>query len=247
MKLLDDLRVAISFLTVIPTSGTQYDKPDDFGRSSVWFSIIGMVLGLILMGLGKAASYVFSPLVVGVLITAVWAMVTGGLHLDGLADSCDGLLSASRKERRLEIMKDPRLGTFGGIGLFLALLGKVILSAGLVERGLWMAFPLAAGLGRWFIVIAARQPMARPGGLGEKFSHGVQNRHIILSALLPIGMTIWIGPGGWMSFAAAVVVLILIIIAARRELGGMTGDIYGLMVELSELTVLLVMNIRGLW
>jgi len=246
MKLWNRLRVAFSFLTILPVPAPRGTMPDDFGRSAAWFSITGLVIGLILALVGWGTRFIFPAAVVGFLVTGVWALITGGLHLDGLADCCDGMMSAAGIERRLEIMKDPRLGTFGGAGLVLVLLGKFVLSTVLVERGIWLAFPLAASLGRWFILLAARQPSARPGGMGDAFARGVRPWHIILSFLIPLGIMLWAGPVSWISLAAALLVLILIITAARRRLGGMTGDVFGLIVEMSELTVLLGMSIRSL-
>jgi adenosylcobinamide-GDP ribazoletransferase len=190
---------------------------------------------------------VLSAPVVGILVTAAWAILTGGLHLDGLADCCDGLFSAAGRERRLEIMKDPRLGTFGGIGLVLILLLKAALAAGLAQRGFWLAFPIAASLGRWFILIASRQPMARPGGLGESFARSVQPWHILISFTVPLGLMIWGGIGAWVGGAAAGLVVLAVVIMAHRLLGGMTGDVFGLIVEVSEVTVLLGMSLTGLW
>jgi adenosylcobinamide-GDP ribazoletransferase len=247
LKIIDKLRVAISFLTTIPVPVPKDTQPEDFGRAAIWFSAVGLMLGAALGLLGWGAGMVFSPLIVGVLLTAAWAALTGGLHLDGLADCCDGMLSAAGVERRLEIMKDPRLGTFGGIGLLLVLLLKTALAAELAARGLWLAFPLAASLGRWFILIAARQSRARPGGLGDAFARGVQTRDIIVSLIVPVGLIIWSGAGSLVGVGAACLVCLGVISAARRLLGGVTGDVFGMVVELSETAVLLGMAIKPLW
>ena len=238
------LRVALSFLTTFPFPPPANVQPEDFGRAAGWFPVVGLVLGGILALVGWGAGFLFTPLVVGVLVVGAWVVLTGGLHLDGLADCCDGMLSAAGSERRLEIMKDPRLGTFGGVGLLLVLILKTALAADLASRGIWLAFPLAASLGRWFILIAARQPRARPGGLGDAFARGVQTRDIWLALVWIAALVFLGGEAAGAAAIAACLVYLAIILAARRLLGGMTGDVFGMVVELCEAAVLLGMAIK---
>jgi adenosylcobinamide-GDP ribazoletransferase len=172
----------------------------------------------------------------------MWAGLTGGLHLDGLADCCDGLLAAVPAERRLEILRDPRLGTFGGAGLILFLMLKAAAIMAIpVPTNAWQLLPLllAPVTARWLILLAARQPMARPGGLGAEFALGVKWHTYLFAAILPLGLVLLGGPR---AFAAALLALLAtagLIGVARTRLGGLTGDVLGLIVEVGELVILL--------
>ncbi len=230
--------LAVSFLTVIPVRLKNAPLPGDLGKSLGWFPLIGAVIGLVVGAAGYFLRHFFPPLAASVLTTAVWIGLTGGLHLDGLADCCDGMLNASSRERRLEIMKDPRLGTFGGIGLVLAILAKVAFLSQLPAGQLWLVVPLAAATGRWLLLPATRQPMARPGGLGAEFSGGA-SRAAWLPAAIVIGiLTALAGWRGLLVVLAAHAVAWLVFRGAKGSLGGVTGDVFGLTVELAELVVL---------
>jgi len=166
------------------------------------------------------------------------------LHLDGLADCCDGMLNASSRERRLEIMKDPRLGTFGAIGLVLTILLKVICLYSMPTGLAWVALPLAAGLGRYLLLPAGRQPLARPGGMGADFASGLNRTGLLWGALVVALLT---GLAGWRGLLVVLVGLAVswgVLSLAKARLGGVTGDVLGLIVEFTELVTLLGFCIR---
>jgi adenosylcobinamide-GDP ribazoletransferase len=233
------LRLALSFLTTLPVRAPDM-PPGSLGRAAPWFPVVGVLLGALLTAAWWGLGWVFSPVLGAVLLVASWAALTGGLHLDGLADCGDGLLAAVPPERRLEIMKDPRLGTFGGLSLLLFLLLKVFAVAELPGgAGGACALLLAPALARWLLIIVARQPSARPGGLGAAFSQGLTPASLAVAAVVPAVVAVL---GGWRALAAvlaALLVILVIIRVARARLGGITGDVLGLAVELSELAVLL--------
>jgi adenosylcobinamide-GDP ribazoletransferase len=210
------------------------------GRSAKWFPLVGLILGLTLAGSQWLLSWVLPGSVTAVLIIALWAWLTGGLHLDGLADCGDGLLVAAGWERRLEILKDSRLGAFGAILLVLFLLAKVTAVAALPVPS--FALVLAPVLGRWFILVAARQPSARPGGMGDSFAASLTPRMLFIAAVLPFLLIVG---GGWrggqtvLAALLAVLATFIILRMARTRLGGVTGDVFGLVVEMTELIVLL--------
>jgi len=235
---MNNLFFALGFLTSIPVR-TPAPQRGDLGRAGVWFPSVGLLLGAILAGAHYALNQVFSPLLSAALSVALWALLTGGLHLDGLADCGDGLLAAVSPERRLEIMRDPRLGTFGGAALILHLLLKTFAIASLPVPSS-VAFLLAPSIARWLILIVAAQPSARPGGMGEAFKQGLNRTVYVGAAIVPI---VLIGLGGWRAIIAVVLVHVAargIIRVTRSRLGGVTGDVFGLTVEVSELIVLLV-------
>lgn len=126
-----NLRLALGLLTTIPVNLPTDLSAGDSGRAAVWYPLVGLVIGALTWLSWTAAMAVFPPLVGAALALAVWVVLTGGLHLDGLADCCDGLLVSAAKKRRLEIMKDPHIGTFGVIGLVLVLFVKAATLASL--------------------------------------------------------------------------------------------------------------------
>jgi adenosylcobinamide-GDP ribazoletransferase len=234
------LRLAFSFLTIIPMPAEENVELQDLGRAAGWYPLVGALIGAAVALVMWGAGMIFPSLVAAVLAAAVWTLLTGGLHLDGLADCCDGMLAAAAPARRLEIMKDSRLGTFGGIGLIVQFALKVTLLSVLPGPVLILAVPLAAALGRWLVLLAARQPQARPGGLGAAFATGLGWRIFVGAALLPLALTVAAGWRGVIAALAAHLVAYLIFALARRRLGGVTGDVMGMVIELAEGAVLLV-------
>ncbi len=235
------LRLALSFLTTLPVRAPAA-PPGSLGKAAPWFPVVGLMLGALLAAARWGLGFVFPPVLSGVMLVALWAALTGGLHLDGLADCGDGLLAAVSPERRLEIMRDPRLGTFGAISLFLFLLLKVFAIAALPSAGPvgYYALLLAPALARWLLLIVARQPSARAGGMGAAFGQGLTPAAIAVAAIVPVLLSVL---GGWRWLAAVALGLIVawvIIRVARARLGGVTGDVLGLTVELTELVVVLV-------
>jgi len=236
------LLFALGFLTSFPVR-TPAPQAGALGRAGVWFPIVGLCLGALLGGAHYALNQVFSPLLSAALIVAAWAALTGGLHLDGLADCGDGLLAAVSPARRLEIMRDPRLGTFGGAALMLHLLLKTLAIASLPVPSI-PALLLAPTVARWLILIVAAQPSARPGGMGESFKQGLDRSVYAGAAIIPIALIVL---GGWRALIAAGAAhlgALAIGRAARSRLGGVTGDVFGLTVEVGELIVLLVYAAR---
>jgi adenosylcobinamide-GDP ribazoletransferase len=201
--------------------------------------VAGLVLGGALFAAQWLFALIFPPAVVSVLVIITWAALTGGLHLDGLADCCDGLLASTSPERRLEILRDPRLGTFGGAGLVLHLLLKVSLVGALAVEHLPWALLFAPVIARWLVLLVASQPMARPGGLGADFTLGITRRVIVTAALLPLLLLALDWPRTLLAAGLAHLVALLVIRFARGRLGGVTGDVMGMTVELGESAVLL--------
>src|SRR5215216_7236984 len=159
------LRTAFGLMTTLPVRLSDEWSPGDSGRASVWYPFVGLVIGALTWLAWKGANLVLPPLVAGIVTLIVWVVLTGGLHLDGLADCCDGLLVSTPLERRLEIMKDPRVGAFGVIGLILVLFLKAAALTSTAGPGIL----LAASFARWCILPAGFVPLARPSGMGADF------------------------------------------------------------------------------
>lgn len=225
---------AFAFLTVLPARHLR-DEP---GRIFAYFPIVGLVIGLLLAALG--ANEALSPGVRALTVLVGWIVITGGLHLDGLGDFCDGVLSPNTPERRLEIMKDPRTGMFGVVGLVLALLAKWVLIQD-VTPFLLIVPPVLA---RWAMTLAAYAfPYGREKGLGGYFRYGLTQHDVLVATFQAV---IFILPAFLLFGSGVVLALVLTPIlvlvlghwTASRLGGGLTGDVYGALCELTEIICL---------
>ncbi len=233
-----NIGIAFGLMTTLP-----FRLPDDWsagdsGRAAVWYPLVGLVVGALTWLAWRSASLVFPPLVTGIIALAVWVALTGGLHLDGLADCCDGLFASAAPERRLEIMKDPHVGAFGVIGLILVLLLKAAALASLTSVASF-AILLAASLARWCILPAGLFPPARSSGMGVDFASGFRRAFLLWGAIIPLAVAILLGWRGVLSALAGISAAALILWFAKSRIGGVTGDVFGMSVEVVELVVLL--------
>lgn len=237
------LSIAFNLLTTLPVRAPMDWKPGDSGRAAGWYPFVGLVLGA-LVSTAYVLSGLFFPLLVSAILTLiVWVMLTGGLHLDGLTDCCDGLFHPSDPQRRLEIMKDSRMGAFGGIGLILTLMLKAAALASLPNGRAVPAILLAASLGRWFVLLAGLQPLARPGGMGADFASGLRKSALGWGALIPLGLAIVLGMKGILALGLTFLGVFLILRIARARIGGITGDVFGLVVEAAEMIALVTLTL----
>ena len=229
--ILSDLRRAFGFLTILPMGGQTAGKP---GRIFAYFPLVGLVIGLASAGV---ASLSFLPADLRAFLAMLtWVVLTGGLHLDGFADCCDGLLPQVVPERRLEILKDVHAGSWAIVGLILLLLGKWIAIRNLASAALILP-PIA---GRWAMVLAAWYfPSARPGGTGAYFRDGLGRWETALASGIAVML---LALDGWRGVLLGGVVLVVVFggghWASRRLGGGLTGDVYGALCELTELLCL---------
>jgi adenosylcobinamide-GDP ribazoletransferase len=229
----------MTFLTTLPAP--RFNLPvGGLGGAGYWFPPVGLLIGLLLWAVQSVVARVFDPLLTGALVVVAWVVLTGGLHLDGLADCCDGLLATTGRERRLAILHDPRLGTYGALGLIFVLLLKT-LAAGVVSP---LALLVAPVWGRWLLLWAARQPQARPDGMGARFAAELKPETLVVAALLPALLLFFGDWQGLVGAALAVLATVALVRLAHARIGGVTGDLYGLVVEVCETVILLVFAAR---
>lgn len=238
------LRASLAFFTRLPAG--RPDPPPPLEGVMAWLPAVGVVVGLLSGAAVWMASLVLPPAICGILGCLAWAAVTGGLHLDGVADCGDGLLMEASPERRLEVMRDPRLGTFGAVALFLVLALKAASLGLLAENAartgrliplIW-ACCLAGTAGRCLALAAAGLPSARPGGLGDTARRGLSRRHAAVAVLAAIVLAASGGVAGLAALVAACAVGAGVLLAAVRRLGGVTGDVCGCVIEAGECAVL---------
>jgi adenosylcobinamide-GDP ribazoletransferase len=236
---------ALSFLTILPVGQNQLSGEKELARSMAFFPLVGLVIGLIL----SAGYYLFSlflPRSITLWSTVgLLAFLTRGLHLDGLADTLDGLASGRSKEGILEVMRDSRIGAFGVIGLILLIGGKYLSLDQLSNAFIPYALILMAVMGRnSMVLVCYRSPYARPQGLGKPFSENLKPREMIIS--LTSTCVIAFIVQGWKGFLLFVAICLFSLgyrFFFMKKLGGITGDVLGGANELSELLCLILLVI----
>ena len=234
---------AFQFLTISPTLIKRMFTSQEMGHAVGWFPLVGVVLGLLLYGINYAAQLIFPASVSAAITLFAWVMFTRAFHLDGFMDTCDGLFGGFTSERRLEIMKNSRMGAFGVAGGVLILITEH--SALSASTNLFVALILATTLGRWSSPLVIYWfPYAREDGLGIEMKRNVSWREVLLATSIT-GITAWL-VYGWLGFlfmVAAAVIGFLVALYAMRLLPGLTGDIYGTVTTLVEMLTLVFFTI----
>ncbi len=235
------LLIAVQFLTILPVPSPRTCTSADLGRSTVWFPLVGLAIGGLLALADQLFGLLFPRLLTDALLVLLATLITGALHLDGLADVCDGLAARGDKERFLAVMKDSRVGAVGVVGLVLGLLLKytALLSLTIYQKtaGL-LLFPMVARYCQ--VLILAHATAARNDGLGACFLNGcgTTQRSLATATVIPLCWLIG-GISGLITLATAIPLALGVRIYFSRRLGGISGDIVGFGSELAELAALL--------
>lgn len=231
------MRSALAFLTVIPVAARDGSPGERLGRAV--FPAVGLLLGLVAWFALWVGSLLGGPLFGAVAALATLALLTGGLHLDGFADCADGLLASGSRERRLEIMRDPRLGAFGVLALVLLLLADAALLQQVGVRRALPALIVAGAVSRLAMVaVLVALPYIRPEGLGRAASGG-SGRDLALGSLLAAPTLLLNWPHAVLGVALAAGAAAGIAALAHHRVGGATGDVYGAVSEMAQFAVLL--------
>jgi adenosylcobinamide-GDP ribazoletransferase len=233
------LLTAFQFLTVLPPIIRRAFTAQELGRAVGFFPLVGLLLGGIFYGLASGLEIIFPLQVVAVFILIGWLVLTRALHFDGFLDTCDGLFGGFTPERRLEIMRDSRVGAFGVAGGGLLLLAKYTAIVSLPHLS---GLLLAPVLGRWVLSMAIfAYPYAREKGLGRDMKDNARKPQVVLATIFTV-LLAWLFAGwvGLAAFALAVLVLWLGAGFILRRIPGLTGDSYGALCEMTELAVLML-------
>lgn len=234
------LLAAFQFLTILPIK--RNFTTEQVGRSCVYFPVVGLLIGLAIAGLNWGLGFILPTAVVNVLLVLALAVLSGGLHLDGLADTLDSLAGHRTPEERLAIMKDSRVGGFGAMGLALFLLIEYITLNNIPGTVKMQALILAPVLSRWAMVNSIFvYPYARPAGLGKAFKEAVNLRHFIFATLVTVAITgVIFSWAGLIIMTGAWLAVTMIALHFKSRLRGLTGDTYGTINEVSFVIVLLI-------
>ncbi len=244
-----ELIAAVRFLTTIPIPGSaQLFRTDESEQpeliiGSAYFPLVGLLLSLLLWLLLLLIGPFLPSLALAALLVVALICLTGGLHLDGLMDSCDGLFGGGGRERKLEIMHDSRVGSFGVLGGASILLLKFALFASLNTHQLPLALLLLLPGARWTMVLAMYNfPGARGGGLGAVVRQTVTRGKLLFAGTSSLLITLSVGRLlGLSVWVLTSLIALLIGLRVKHVLGGLTGDIYGAIAEVSEVGGLLLL------
>jgi adenosylcobinamide-GDP ribazoletransferase len=235
--------LALQLLTRLPVPpSSSPPRPRELGLSVLFFPAVGLLVGALLAGL-HAALWLTDPGVLAALVLTVWVLITGGLHLDGLADTADAWIGGQGdRDRTLAIMKDPRSGPIAIVAVMLVLLNKFAALQMLLAGDAGAMLLLAPVLGRATIVLLLiTTPYVRPDGLGLPYAHYLPRLGCGLSVALVATVTVFLLE--WQGCALLAVLGIGFLglrHGLRARLGGLTGDTLGAACELAETTALLV-------
>ena len=234
------LLVALGFLTRIPVPPRVFDDPRAQRTSLAWYPMVGVIVGALV-----TASFLVLPrehvLLSAALTLLAWVALTGGLHLDGVADSADAWVGGfGDRARTLEIMKDPRSGPAGVTAIILLLLLKFAALASLPAENAWLLW-LSPLLARTALTAAfVTTPYVRSGGLGSALKDAPRVA-CVFALLCAIAAGLAFGLPGVFALGAAIIVFVLWRRACMRRLGGFTGDTAGALAEMVEVGVLVAL------
>ncbi|WP_397451876.1 adenosylcobinamide-GDP ribazoletransferase [Pseudomonas sp. NA-150] len=234
------LWIALQFLSSLPIRLSGMPEPREMGRSLLFYPVVGLLFGLILLAV-NALLVAAPPMLHAALLLTVWVLLSGGLHLDGLADSADAWLGGfGDRERTLTIMKDPRSGPIAVVTLVLVLLLKFCALLALIENHHNLGLILAPVIGRSALLgLFLCTPYVRAGGLGQALADHLPRRlgkQVLLASA--VGCVLLAGVAGVIALLVAGLVFFWLRHLMLRRLGGTTGDTAGALLELLEVTVL---------
>jgi adenosylcobinamide-GDP ribazoletransferase len=239
--------LAITFLTRLPLPSPKKVAPEDIGKSTPFFPIVGLILGGMLVGINYFCSYFWNQLITNTILVFSMIAFTGGLHLDGLMDTCDGIFSNKDRDRTLEIMRDSRVGSMGVLAGICLLLLKIVFLNGIsqdMKMPVLLTFPV---FGRWGMVYAVSlYPYARTtSGLGALFVEYAKHYYVLIATIIVLIIAVPLLL--WKAFPVFIVIAFATWMMSSRlskRLGGLTGDTYGAICEVMETLSLAVLSMK---
>lgn len=232
---------AVSFLTILPLFRNFRFTDEEIGKSMRWFPLVGLMLGLVAYGFSLLTGLIpLKPEITAFIILFFLTIATGALHCDGFADMIDGFLGGKDKEDIIRIMKESQIGAFGTIGLIFLFLGKFLAITLLLETNaiLWLVFIVAWS--RWGVVyLNVLSSYAKETGIGVIYEKQNSVWDVIIGGIIATGASVFFC--GW--FAIGIPVLLIGLLHgiksySENKINGVTGDVYGFSIELSELVLL---------
>jgi len=233
---------ALRFLTIIPLPGRREVSPEEVGHSIVYFPLVGVIIGLILVGLNWLLGLALPSALINVLLVVSLAAISGGLHLDGFVDTCDGMGGGKTVEERWQVMHDSRAGAFGIIGVCLLLLVKYVSLNAVPASWLTPTLLLMPIISRWAMVYAIfAYPYAKPSGLGKVFKQGASWSRFTVATVITLAVAVILAQlTGLVIMLSTWVIVMAMAFYLKGKFGGLTGDTYGAINEVAEVLVLIL-------
>jgi adenosylcobinamide-GDP ribazoletransferase len=243
---------ALQFLTIIPIKIREDVGEKELGRSTAFFPLVGAVQGAILVSANLIFSRFLPQDVASALLLTLLILMNGGFHLDGFADTIDGIAGGDTKEKRLNIMKDSRIGAIGVVAIVLLLLLKFLAINSLATyhsphttNSILFLFPV---MGKWSMVpMAYWADYARPiGGLGRAFTEHTGPGELLTATFFTLAFSAILL--GWKGLICAGIILIAVFLCTlyfKKRLGGVTGDVFGFQSEISEVIFLVIASLKS--
>ena len=236
---------ALQFLTSIPLPLKREPTPEELGRSAPYFPLVGLIIGLILAGLSWLLHLILPPTLVNALIVVALVIITGALHLDGFADTCDGIAGHKEVEDRWRVMRDSRAGAFGIVGIVLLLLVKYVSLSSIPETLMMATLLFMPMVSRWAVVYAIFvYPYARPSGMGRLFKQGTRWPRFMVATIITVVVAVVLIPifrlSGVMVILGVWVITAIFAAYLKSKFSGLTGDTYGAINEVTEVSTLIL-------
>ncbi|MFA5309604.1 MAG: adenosylcobinamide-GDP ribazoletransferase [Dehalococcoidales bacterium] len=235
---------ALQLLTGIPVPLKRELSPAQLGRATVFFPLVGLIIGGILAGLNRVFNLFLPASAVNALLIAALVILTGAIHLDGLADTCDGMAGHKPVEERWRIMRDSRSGAFGVVGVALVLLVKYVLLSNIPAEKMTAVLLFMPAASRWAMVYSIYAfRYARPEGLGSAYKSATRWPQFLAATIFTAGLAAAFYPlfqvTGFLIMAGVWLTATGLAFYLKRKFAGLTGDSYGAINEVSELAALL--------
>lgn len=250
MKYINSFLLLLQFITRIPVNKSLPCEKEDFKRSSFFFAVVGLVIGSIQFGTYFLLKNIFPMNIMAIFIIIEEIVLTGGFHIDGLGDTCDGFFAEKGKDKIIGIMKDSRIGTFSGIAIVIDILIKYAAYYNLLDAypsGLFiLLIPMISRAALCFMAYIGKS--AKKTGLGNLFIDTVDIKSVLVNYCVCIGLGMWIINLPKIIIGIAIVgtclITILFYTLCKSKINGITGDSLGATNELASLVLLIILNIH---
>jgi adenosylcobinamide-GDP ribazoletransferase len=235
------LVLMIQFLTRIPINIALDVRDEDFTKGFKYFPAVGSIIGGLIYAIHFILRPYFSPFTTAIIIVLSYLYITGGLHMDGLSDSADGLFSGRSKDRVLEIMKDSRIGSNGALAMVFVILLKIAFMSEIDPGKVGLILLLMPMLSKYVVVFISNfSEYAREDGMGNWFIGKVTTGDFLFSTVYTLGITVLVKPQFVILLVGALMFGWLFRRFCYSQIDGMTGDTIGALSELSDVVILCI-------